>query len=169
MIAGEDRMDEGAVDRPAVGGAELGKLLGPFGERRAAFAGPHHGVERKPRHHVGVVLGKQRSAQRARRNPIDEKRPRRAAQYADIACGRETVLSAASDRGIVVASLGRASIALHVHAPSVVAATGKEFHGGGVRPPRHVKIEGRLRRHGGAMDEQDGTARRRGIADALVP
>src|SRR5262245_18930313 len=41
MIAIEDAVDEGLVDRTAVLGLELGELLGAFGERRAAFAGPH--------------------------------------------------------------------------------------------------------------------------------
>ena len=89
MVAVEDRMHEGAVDRTAVLGAELRQLLRALGKRRAALSGPHHGVEGEPRHHVGVVLGKQRGAQRAGGNAVDQQWPL-AAQALDIGRGRRS-------------------------------------------------------------------------------
>ena len=66
MVALEDRMHEGAVDRAAVLGLELGQFLAPLGERRRAGAGPHHGVERQPGNEIGMALSKQRGAKRPR-------------------------------------------------------------------------------------------------------
>ena len=53
---------------------EFGQLLAPLLERRRAFAGPHHGVEREPRDHLRVPLGEHRGAQRAGRNAVNEER-----------------------------------------------------------------------------------------------
>jgi hypothetical protein len=65
MIALEDRAHELAVDRAPVLGAELRQPLAALGERRRAFAGPDHGVERKPCDHLRVTLREQGRAQGA--------------------------------------------------------------------------------------------------------
>ena len=168
MVAVEDRMHEGTIDRPPVLGAELGELLRPLGERRAALSGPHRGVEGEPADELRVVLREQRRAQCARGDAVDEEGTL-AAQALDVFCRRGAVLGAIGDRRIIVAGLGRAAVAFHIYRPSVVAVPGEELHRRRIRAPGHVEIEGRLRRHRGAVDEQDRPARLGRIAGALVP
>jgi hypothetical protein len=115
-----------------------------------------------------MVLRKQRRAQCARGDAVDQQRPL-AAQALDIGRGAAAVLGAIGDRGVVVAGLGGAAVTLHVHRPGVIAVAGEELHRRGVRPPRHVEVEGRLRGHRGAVDEQDRRPRLGGIGGALVP
>ena len=74
LVAGVDRVDEFAADRAPRAGAPLRQLLGPFFERGAAFAGPYEGIEGEAAHPLGMALGEQRGAQRARRNTIDVQR-----------------------------------------------------------------------------------------------
>ncbi len=168
MVALENRAHEFAVDRTPVLGAELGQPLAALGKRRGTFAGPYHGIEREPRDHLRVALREQGRAQRARRNPVDQKRAL-AAHLFDIARGREAVVGAVGDGGVVVAGLGGAAVALHVDAPGVVAAPREEIHGRGIGAPRHLQVEGRLRGHGRAVHEQDSAGGARGIAGVLVP
>src|SRR5215468_3893172 len=70
MIALEDRAHERAIDGPALAREDLRQLLAPLDERRRALAGPHKGVEREPRHALGMTLREERRAQRARRDPV---------------------------------------------------------------------------------------------------
>ncbi len=134
-----------------------GSFLLPLGERRRAFAGPHHGVEREPADQIGMALREQRRAQRARRDAVDQQRPL-AAQLLDIARGGEAIVGALRDRRVVVAVLGGAAVALHVDAPAVEAAAREQIHHRGIRPARHLQVEGRLRGHRRAVDEQDRAA-----------
>src|SRR5262245_6593638 len=127
MVAIEYRMDESLVDRPAVPGGELRELFASLLERRRTFAGPDHGVERKPCDHFGMPFGKHRGAQRARRYSINKERPF-SAQLLDVEGSRITVVRALRDWCIVVAILGRAPIAFHVDAPAVVAAAREVIH-----------------------------------------
>src|SRR5215467_7474086 len=113
MIAIKDRVHKGAVDWPTVRGTKFRQPLRTFGERWAALSGPYHCVEGKPRHHLGMVLGKQRRAQRAGRNPVDEQRLG-SAQLLDITGSGEAVLRPESNRGVVIAALGGTAIALHI-------------------------------------------------------
>ena len=168
MVAVEDRVHEGAIDRPAVLRLEFRQPLAPVGQRRGAFAGPHHGVEREAVDHLGMPFGEQRGAQRTRRDAVDQQRAR-PAQLPDIGRGRVAIVGAERDRRVVVAVLGGAAIALHVDAPGVVALLGEVLHGGGIRPARHLEIEGRLRGHRGAVHEQDRAAGLGRIARDLVP
>jgi hypothetical protein len=87
----------------------------------------------------------------------------------DVAGGGEAVLRAGRNRGVVVAGLDGAAIALHVDRPCVVTVPGEELHDRGIRPPREVEIEGRLRRHRRAVDEQDDALRGCRIDRASVP
>ena len=102
MVAVEDRVHEGAVDRAAVLGAELRQLLGPLGQRRAAFAGPHHGVEREPLDAFRMAL-REHGAQRARRDAVDQERPGSACLQDVVGGGRE-VVGAVGDVAVDVAS-----------------------------------------------------------------
>src|SRR3546814_8703534 len=65
MIAREDRLHEGVVDRPPLRGREFRQLLAALLQRRAALAGPHEGVERQALHPLRMALGAERGAQRA--------------------------------------------------------------------------------------------------------
>jgi hypothetical protein len=70
VVAVEDRVHEGAVDRPPLAGEELGQLLASLLERRRAGAGPDEGVQRQARDALGVALREQRRAQRARADAV---------------------------------------------------------------------------------------------------
>jgi hypothetical protein len=115
-----------------------------------------------------MALREQSRAQGAGRDAVEQQRLF-AAQLLDIGCGGKAVVGAMGDRRIVVARLSRAAVSLHIDAPGVVAARGKEIHGRGIGAPRYLQIEGRLRRHGGAVDEQDAPGRTGWIAGVLVP
>src|SRR6266404_1471533 len=78
-------------------------------------------------------------------------------------------VGAVADGRVVVAGLGGAAVALHVHAPGGVAAPREEIHRRGVGAPRHLQVEGRLRGHGRAVHEQDSAGGARRIAGVLVP
>src|SRR6185295_7693947 len=91
-----------------------------------------------------------------------------AAQLLDIAGGGKAVVGAVGDGRVVVAGLGGAAVTLHVHAPGIVAARGKELHDRGIGTPS-LQVEGRLRRHRGAVHEQNPARRPRRIAGILVP
>ena len=108
---------------------ELGELLAPLLERRRAFAGPDHGIERQPRHHLRMPLGEHRRAQRARGNSVNQKGAF-AAQFLDVQGGRVAIIGALGYRRIVVAVFGGAAIALHVDTPAVVSAAGEVIHRG---------------------------------------
>ncbi len=168
VVAVEDRMHEGAVDRPAVLGQELGQPLAALRQRRAAFTRPHHGVERQAGHHLGMTLGEQRGAQRPRRDAVDQEGAL-AAQPLDVGRGREAVVGAEGDRRIVVASLFGAAVALHVDAPGVVAVMGEPFHHRRIRAARDVEIEGWLARHRRAVHEQHDPLGVGRIPGAFVP
>ena len=101
-----------------------GSCLRAVGERRRAFTGPDHGVERKPADQLGMALREQCGAQRARRNAVDQERLL-AAQLLDIGRGRKAIVGALRNRRVVVAVLGRAAVAFHVDAPGVEAAAGR--------------------------------------------
>ena len=168
MVAAEDRMHERAIDRPAIYRLEFGEPLAPLLERRRAFAGPDHGVEREPRHQFRMALGEQRGAQRAGGDAVNQQRPL-APQLLDIKRGRVAVVGAKGDRRVVIAVLGGAAIALHVDAPTVEAARGEPVHHRGIGPSRHPQVESRLRGHRGTVHEQDGAGGLGGIACAFLP
>src|SRR5258705_7322331 len=62
MIAIKNAAQKIAVDRPPVYFQELRQFLAPLFERRAAFAGPHEGVEREPRDALRMALREHRRA-----------------------------------------------------------------------------------------------------------
>jgi hypothetical protein len=93
-----------------------------------------------------MALGKQRGAQRAGRDAVHQQRAL-SPQLLDIGRGREAVVGAERDRRVIVAALLGAAVALHVDAPGVVAVEGEVLHRRGIRPARHVEVEGRLARH----------------------
>src|SRR4029453_10114510 len=93
MVAIEYRMDESLIDRPAIFGSEFRELFASLLERRRAFAGPDHGVERKSRDHSRMPFGKHRGAQRARRYSVNKERAL-SAQLLDIEGSRITVFRA---------------------------------------------------------------------------
>ena len=59
MVALENRIDEGAVDRTAFCLQEPGKLFAPLFERRRAIARPYKRVEREPCNTLGMLLREQ--------------------------------------------------------------------------------------------------------------
>src|SRR5215471_15010182 len=109
-----------------------------------------------------------RCANKAGRNPVDQKRALTAHLF-DIARGREAIVGAVGDGRVVVAGLGGAAVALHVDTPGVVAAPREEIHRRGIGAPRYLQVEGRLRSHGRAVHEQDSAGGARGIAGVPVP
>src|SRR5262245_24780294 len=127
MVAIEYRMDESLVDRPAGFGGELRELFASLLESRRTFASPDHGVESKPCDHFGMPFGKHRCAQCARRDPVNKERAL-SAQLLNIKSSRITVFRALRNWCVVVAILGRAPVAFHVDAPTVVAAAREVIH-----------------------------------------
>ena len=149
MIALEDAAHESAVDRAAVFRLELGQPLPALGERRAAFAGPDEGVEREPRHALGMALGEQRRFQGTRRDAVQKQ------FFIDVPRSHCHIIGAVRNVAIDRPRLVRAAVALVVEAPGIEAARGKPFHRRGIRPPGHLQVESGLRRHGRAVHEQD--------------
>src|SRR6185437_5642470 len=168
MIAGEDAAHEGTVDRPAVDALVVRQALAAIRQSRAAFAGPDHRIERQTRDAPGMALGKERGAQRARGNAIDQERSG-LARLCDIVARRGKIVGAVGDVAIDRALFVGAAIALHIDAPAIEAEAREIIHHRGIRPSRHLQIEGRLRGHGRAMNEEDRAARGRRIALALLP
>ena len=167
MVAREDRSHECAVDRATVLGAELGQLLAPLRQRRAALARPHEGIEGEAFHPFGMALGEGGRAQRARRDAVDEERPR-AARLEDVVGGGRKVVGAGGDVGIDVAALVGAAVAFHVDGPGVETLRREEVHSRGIGDARHREVEGRLRSHRRAVHEQD-RAGLLGRAGAFLP
>ncbi len=93
----------------------------------------------------------------------------RAGGAQDVLAARGEILRAVGDAAIDRARLVRAAVALVVHAPGVEAARGEPLHHGGVRPARHVQVEGRLRSHGRPVHEQNGAGVLRGRGRRLAP
>ena len=95
---------------------------------------------------------------------------RRARLLQDVLGAGREVVGAVGDVVVLRAVLVGAAVALVVHGPGVEAARREPVHHRGIRPARHVEVEGRLRRHRRAVHEEDGAAlrhaRRRGL---LVP
>ncbi len=76
MVAREDRVHEGAVDRAALAAGEVfGELLASLFEGWASLPGPDEGIERETGDAARVALGEQRRLQRPGRDPVDEQRP----------------------------------------------------------------------------------------------
>ncbi len=127
MIAIKNAAQKIAVDRPPVYFQELRQFLAPLFERRAAFAGPHEGVEREPRDALRMALREHRRAQRARRNTVDQKILYAARLHNVVGRGRG-VVGAVGDVAVNVARLVGAAVAFHVETPRVVAAPGEVVH-----------------------------------------
>ena len=168
MVPREDAAHEGPVDRTPVPGPELGQPLPPLHQRRAPLARPHEGVQRQAPDALRVALGEQGRAESARRDAVRQVRAD-AAGSGDVVRRHRQVVGAGRDVGVDVAMLVRPPVALHVHAPRVVAQTGEVVHRRGVRPARDLEVEGRLGTHRGAVDEQDRPPRRRRSDGGLLP
>src|SRR5205823_13747940 len=74
VVALEDRIDEGAVDRTALACEEFGQLLAPLFERGRSRAGPHERIEREPRDALRMALRDERRPKRPRRNAVSQER-----------------------------------------------------------------------------------------------
>ena len=110
---------------------------------------------------------RERGAQRARGNAIDEKRPA-VTQLEDVVGCRGEIVGAVRDIAIDVARLVGTTVALHVDAPRVEAARREPLHRRRSGAARELKVERRLRGHRRAVHEQD-RAGGRPIGGPLLP
>src|SRR3546814_18353796 len=83
---------------------ELRQLLAALLQGRAALAGPHEGVEGEALHPLGVALGKERGAQRAGGDAVNQQRAG-AAGLLDVVGGGGQVVGDVGDVAEVVAVL----------------------------------------------------------------
>ena len=130
--------------------------------------GPHERVERQPSHPIGLPLSEQRGPQCARRDAVDQERGH-ATGSLDVIGRRLEVVGAVGDVGIDRPALVGPAVALHVHAPGVVAQADEMIHRRGIGPARNLKVERRRRGHGRAVDEQDRAERGGRNTRALFP
>jgi len=86
----------------------------------------------------------------------------------DVTRGRETILGALGDGGIVVAIFAGAAVALHIDAPAIESAPREPVHHRRIRPAIDMQIEGWLPGHRRAVDEQDCAGFIPAIATALL-
>jgi len=168
MVAVEDRMHEGAVDRAFLDGDEIGQLLLTLCEGRGAFAGPDERVEGQARHPLGIALGEHRRAQRAGGYAVDHELLRAAGLH-DVVAGRLHVVGAVGDIEIDVARLVGSAVAFHVDAPVVEATPGEPVHHGGVRATRDGQVEGRGRGHRRTVNPEDRAVAAGARNGALLP
>ena len=155
----------------SIGRRFLARNSGSF-LRRSASVGlpsPVHTKASRARRFTrsGWRSAKAAARKRARRDAVDEERPR-AARLEDVVGGGRKVVGAGGDVGIDVAALVGAAVAFHVDAPGVETLRCEEVHGRGIGDARHREVEGRLRGHRRAVHEQD-RAGPLGRAGALLP
>jgi hypothetical protein len=168
MIPLEYRINESTIDRAAIHFPELGELLRPLLQCRAAFAGPYESVERKARDPVGIALREERRAQRARRDPVDQKLLHASGLH-DVLARRREIVGAVRDIEVHVALLVGAAVAFHVDRPGVEAALREPVHRRRIGAAGDGEVERRLRRHRRAVHEQDRRLARIGAAHVFLP
>ncbi len=168
MIALEDAVHERAVDRPAVPGRELGKFFPSLGERRAALARPHEGVEREARDALRVRLGEERRPQRPGGDAVHEQLPR-ARGLEDIFAAGGEIVGAVRNVAVDRARFVGATVTLVVHAPGLEAAGREPVHHRGIGAAGDFQIESRLRGHRGAVHEEHGAAPLRARGREFLP
>jgi hypothetical protein len=126
------------------------------------------GVEGEAPDALRVPLGERRGAESARGNAVGQIGAH-AAGARDVVRRDREVVGAGRDVAVDVAMLVGPPVALHVNAPGVVAEPREVVHRRRFGPSRDLQVEGRLRTHRRAVDEEDRPPRLHRGDGSLLP